>query len=107
MVELRLGKISRLLAQNLVDRPSELSRNIAGCIKLALAVVPYDIFWLGEPLHWYLQPADFRRLAAASPIPLAHGEREWHRYTVRYFIDSSAIRYVQFNSTRHAGFTES
>jgi L-alanine-DL-glutamate epimerase-like enolase superfamily enzyme len=38
---------------------------------------------------------------------LAHGEREWHRYTVRDFIDSGAIRYVQFDSTRHAGFTES
>ena len=43
----------------------------------------------------------------SSPIPLAHGEREWHRYTVRDFIDSGAIRYVQFDSTRHAGFTES
>ena len=81
--------------------------DVAGCIKFAEAVAPYDIFWLEEPLHWYLQPADFARLAAASPIPLAHGEREWHRYTVRDFIDSGAIRYVQFDSTRHAGFTES
>jgi len=81
--------------------------DVAGCIKFAAAVAPYDIFWLEEPLHWYLQPADFARLAAASPIPLAHGEREWHRYTVRDFIDSGAIRYVQFDSTRHAGFTES
>lgn len=81
--------------------------DVAGCIKFAAAVAPYDIFWLEEPLHWYLQPADFQRLAAASPIPLAHGEREWHRYTVRDFIDSGAIRYVQFDSTRHAGFSES
>jgi L-alanine-DL-glutamate epimerase-like enolase superfamily enzyme len=81
--------------------------DVAGCIKFAHAVAPYDICWLEEPLHWYLQPADFARLAASSPIPLAHGEREWHRYTVRDFIDSGAIRYVQFDSTRHAGFTES
>jgi D-galactarolactone cycloisomerase len=81
--------------------------DVAGCIRFADAVAPYDIFWLEEPLHWYLQPADFVRLAAASPIPLAHGEREWHRYTVRDFIDSGAIRFVQFDSTRHAGFTES
>ena len=66
-------------------------------------MAPYDIFWLEEPLHWYLQPADFARLAAATPIPLAHGEREWHRYTVRDFIDDGAIRYVQFDSTRAAG----
>ena len=53
------------------------------------------------------QPADYVRLAAASPIPLAHCEREWHRYTVRDFIDSGAIGFVQFDSTRAAGFTES
>ena len=81
--------------------------NVQGCIEFAHAVAPYDIFWLEEPLHWYLQPADFRRLADASPIPLAHGEREWHRFTIRDFIDSGALRYVQFDSTRHAGFTES
>ena len=81
--------------------------DVAGCIRFANAVAPYDIVWLEEPLHWYLQPADYVRLAAASPIPLAHGEREWHRYTMRDFIDSGAIRYVQFDSTRAAGFTES
>jgi L-alanine-DL-glutamate epimerase-like enolase superfamily enzyme len=81
--------------------------DVAGCIAFAEAVAPYDIFWLEEPLHWYLQPADYQRLAAVSPIPLAHGEREWHRYTIRDFLDSGAIRFVQFDSTRHAGFTES
>lgn len=81
--------------------------DVAGCIRFAEAVAPYDIFWLEEPLHWYLQPADYVRLAAESPIPLAHGEREWHRYTVRDFINSGAIGFVQFNSTRAAGFTKS
>ena len=81
--------------------------DVAGCIRFAEAMAPYDILWLEEPLHWYLQPADYVRLAAASPIPLAHGEREWHRYTVRDFIDCGAIRFVQFDSTRAAGFTES
>ncbi|HET7879518.1 MAG TPA: mandelate racemase/muconate lactonizing enzyme family protein [Acetobacteraceae bacterium] len=81
--------------------------DVAGCIRFAEAVAPFDIFWLEEPLHWYLQPADYVQLAAASPIPLAHGEREWHRYTVRDFIDSGALRFVQFDSTRAAGFTES
>ncbi len=51
--------------------------------------------------------ADYVRLANASPIPLAHGEREWTRFTIRDFIDSGALKYVQFDSTRHAGFTES
>jgi len=81
--------------------------DVAGCITFSHTVAPFNIFWLEEPLHWHLQPADYVRLAAASPIPLAHGEREWHRFSVRDFIDSGAIRYIQFDSTRHAGFTES
>jgi L-alanine-DL-glutamate epimerase-like enolase superfamily enzyme len=76
------------------------------CIRFAQAVEAYDIFWLEEPLHWYLQPADYVRLADAISIPLAHGEREWTRFTVRDFITSGAIRFVQFDATRHAGFTE-
>jgi L-alanine-DL-glutamate epimerase-like enolase superfamily enzyme len=76
------------------------------CIEFARAVAPHRIFWLEEPLHWYLQPADFARLAAATPIPLAHGERELTRFTVRDFIVQGGIRYVQFDATRSAGFTE-
>ena len=49
--------------------------DVATCIRFAQRVEAYDIFWLEEPLHWYLQPADYVRLAAESPIPLAHGER--------------------------------
>jgi L-alanine-DL-glutamate epimerase-like enolase superfamily enzyme len=80
--------------------------DIDECIAFARAVEPSNVFWLEEPLHWYLQPADFVRLAAATHIPLAHGERELTRFTVRDFIASGAIRYVQFDSTRFAGFTE-
>ena len=80
--------------------------DLADCIEFARAVEPLDIFWLEEPLHWYLQPADFVKLAGATRIPLAHGERELTRFTVRDFIASGAIRYVQFDSTRAAGFTE-
>ncbi|MBI3937958.1 MAG: mandelate racemase/muconate lactonizing enzyme family protein [Betaproteobacteria bacterium] len=77
------------------------------CAGFARRVEPFAIHWLEEPLHWYLQPADYVRLAAATSIPLAHGERELHHYSVRDFLDCGAIRYVQFDSTRHGGFTES
>lgn len=80
---------------------------VADCIRFAHAVEPFDIYWLEEPLHWYLQPDDYVRLAAATAIPLAHGEREWHRFTIRDFLQSGALKFVQFDSTRHAGFTES
>jgi L-alanine-DL-glutamate epimerase-like enolase superfamily enzyme len=74
------------------------------CIRFAREVAKYDIYWLEEPLHWYLQPSDYVALAKAIPMPLAHGEREWHRFTVRDFIDAGAIRFVQFDCTRYAGF---
>jgi L-alanine-DL-glutamate epimerase-like enolase superfamily enzyme len=80
--------------------------DLPDCIAFAHMVEPSRIFWLEEPLHWYLQPADFARLAAATPIPLAHGERELTRFTIRDFIVSGGIRYVQFDATRAAGFTE-
>jgi L-alanine-DL-glutamate epimerase-like enolase superfamily enzyme len=77
------------------------------CIRFARGVERYDITWLEEPLHWYLQPRDYVQLAAATRIPLSHGEREIHRHTVRDFLECGAIRYLQFDSTRAAGFTES
>jgi len=80
--------------------------DLPDCIEFAHAVEPHRIFWLEEPLHWYLQPADFARLAETTPIPLAHGERELTRFTVRDFIVAGGIRYVQFDATRAAGFTE-
>lgn len=80
--------------------------DLPACIEFARAVEPFDITWLEEPLHWYLQPADFLRLAHATPIPLAHGEREITRFTTRDFIASGGLRYVQFDATRYAGFTE-
>jgi L-alanine-DL-glutamate epimerase-like enolase superfamily enzyme len=76
------------------------------CIRFAREVAKHNIYWLEEPLHWYLQPPDYVVLAKAIPIPLAHGEREWHRFTVRDFIDAGAIRFVQFDCTRYAGFSE-
>ena len=42
--------------------------DLPDCIDFARHVEASNIFWLEEPLHWYLQPADFARLAAATPI---------------------------------------
>lgn len=80
--------------------------NVQECLRYADAVAPYDILWLEEPLYWYLQPEDFIALAKECPIPLANGEREMNRFTARDFIDSGAIKYIQFDSVRHMGFTE-
>jgi D-galactarolactone cycloisomerase len=80
--------------------------DVEECIAYAHAVEPFDIAWLEEPLHWYLQPSDYVKLARATTIPLAHGEREWHRFAMREFVDSGALRYVQFDSARFGGITE-
>jgi L-alanine-DL-glutamate epimerase-like enolase superfamily enzyme len=105
-----VARISATRAAIGPDIPLMLDMNAAYdlpmCIAFAHAVAPYDIFWLEEPLHWYLQPADFALLAKATPIPLAHGEREIMRFTARDFMSNGSIRYVQFDSTRYAGFTE-
>jgi L-alanine-DL-glutamate epimerase-like enolase superfamily enzyme len=76
------------------------------CIDFAHRVEASNVFWLEEPLRWYLQPADFGRLAAATRIPLAHGERELTRFPVRDFVTIGHVTYVQFDATRAAGFTE-
>ena len=81
--------------------------DVETAIAFARRVEPYRAFWFEEPLYWYLQPADFRRLADAIDLPLAHCEREMHRFTTRDYIVSGGVKYVQFDSTRHGGFTES
>jgi len=103
----RIGAVRRAIGDEpLLMLDMNAAYDLPDCIDFAHAVEPHRIFWLEEPLHWYLQPADFARLSAATPIPLAHGERELTRFTVRDFIVAGGIRYVQFDATRAAGFTE-
>lgn len=103
----RIGMVRRMIGDEpLLMLDMNAGYDLPDCIEFADQVEPYRIFWLEEPLHWYLQPADFARLAAATPIPLAHGERELTRFTVRDFVVDGRIRYVQFDATRSGGFTE-
>ncbi len=103
----RIGAVRRMIGDEpLLMLDMNAAYDLPACIEFAHRVEPYRIFWLEEPLHWYLQPADFARLAAATSIPLAHGERELTRFTVRDFVVDGGIRYVQFDATRSGGFTE-
>ena len=76
------------------------------CIRFAKAVEPFNLTWLEEPLHWYLQPSDFAKLAEGTSVPLAHGERLYDRFTARDFIENGGIKFIQMDSTRHSGITE-
>jgi L-alanine-DL-glutamate epimerase-like enolase superfamily enzyme len=103
----RIATVRRVIgAEPLLMLDMNAAYDLPECIEFARSVESQQIFWLEEPLHWYLQPADFARLAAATPIPFAYGEREMTRFTVRDFIVAGGIRYVQFDATRAAGFTE-
>src|SRR5439155_24767122 len=62
--------------------------------------------WHADPPSENIQPTDLALLAETTSNPLAHGERELTRFTVRDFIVEGGIRYVQFDATRAAGFTE-
>jgi D-galactarolactone cycloisomerase len=103
----QIGEVRRAIGDDpLLMLDMNAAYDLSDCIDFAHRVEPHRIFWLEEPLHWYLQPADFAKLAAATPIPLAHGERELTRFTVRDFVTLGGIRYVQFDATRAGGFTE-
>ena len=76
------------------------------CIFFAKKIEHLNITWLEEPLHWYLQPTDFAKLAKTISIPIAHGERLYDRFTARDFIENGGIKFIQFDSTRYSGITE-
>ncbi|MCC7426137.1 MAG: mandelate racemase/muconate lactonizing enzyme family protein [Alphaproteobacteria bacterium] len=103
----RIGAVRRAIGADValmldLNAPYDLTTAIAA----AHAFAPHGITWLEEILHWHATAQDWARLAAASPVPLAHGEREITRLPVRDLIDAGAIRFVQFDATRAAGFTE-
>ena len=39
------------------------------CVRFSRGIEQYDITWLEEPLHWYLQPRDYVQLAAETQHP--------------------------------------
>ncbi len=77
----RIGAVRRAIGdETLLMLDMNAAYDLPECIDFARAVEPHRIFWLEEPLHWYLQAVDFAWLGTATPIPLAHGERELTRY---------------------------
>ncbi len=80
--------------------------DVPAAIEAARAFEPLDIHWLEEPVAWFDPVFGLGRVAAATSIPLASGERELHRYGCRDLVDHSGIRYLQFDCTRAGGVTE-
>jgi L-alanine-DL-glutamate epimerase-like enolase superfamily enzyme len=55
---------------------------------------------------WFDPVFGLARVAAATSMPLASGERELHRFGCRDLVDHAGIRYLQFDCTRAGGVTE-
>jgi len=103
----RVGAVREAIgARTLLMIDNNAAYGLNDCVRFSRGIERYDITWLEEPLHWHLQPRDYVQLAAETRIPLSHGEREIHRFTVRDFLECGAIKYLQFDSTRAAGLTE-
>jgi L-alanine-DL-glutamate epimerase-like enolase superfamily enzyme len=80
--------------------------DVPTAIEAADAFAPLDVYWLEEPVAWFDPVFGLARVAAATSIPLASGERELHRFGCRDLVDHARIRFLQFDCTRAGGVTE-
>ncbi len=74
-------------------------------IQLARQIEEHDVFWFEEAV----QPDDyegFRKIAAATSIPLATGENEYTKHGFRDLIATQAIAILQPDARRMGGVTE-
>ena len=74
-------------------------------IQLARQIEEHDVFWFEEAV----QPDDyegFRKIAAATSIPLATGENEYTKHGFRDLIATQAIGILQPDARRMGGVTE-
>lgn len=74
-------------------------------IRIARRIEEFDVFWFEEAV----QPDDydgFRKIAAATAIPLATGENEYTKHGFRDLIDTQAIAILQPDARHMGGVTE-
>ncbi len=78
---------------------------LADAIRLGEALAEQRVFFLEEPLS----PDDFegwQRLVAASPTPIATGEKEATRFGFRDLMERGGLRIIQPDVARAGGLTE-
>lgn len=93
-----LGPAARLLT----DANQGLSLEAA--IELSQAAARHDIGWLEEPMRVDAPEASWRRLAAASPIPLAGGEN-LRGEALEEAVRGHVLRVIQPDLTKWGGFS--
>lgn len=77
----------------------------AGAIRLARRLEPYDPLWFEEPTPPEL-PEEMAKVARATSIPVATGERLASKYEFARVIESGAAAILQMNLGRVGGLLE-
>jgi 2-dehydro-3-deoxyphosphogalactonate aldolase len=77
----------------------------AGAIRLAKALEPYRPLWLEEPVPPE-RVDEMARVARATSIPVATGERLTNRYEFATLLERQAAHVIQFDLGRCGGITE-
>src|SRR5580700_6992741 len=77
----------------------------AGAIRLARRLEPYDPLWFEEPVPPDA-PEEMARVAAATSIPIAAGERLTTKYDFARLLDVGAAAILQMNLGRVGGILE-
>lgn len=77
----------------------------AGAIRLARRLEPYDPLWFEEPVPPD-NPADMARVARATSIPIATGERLCTKYEFARVLEQQAASILQMNLGRAGGLLE-
>lgn len=77
----------------------------AGAIRLAKRLEPYEPLWLEEPTTPEM-PEEMARVAAATSIPVAAGERLTTKYEFQRLLATGAARILQPNMGRVGGLWE-
>lgn len=93
-----LGPQARLLTD------ANQALTLEAAIELSQKAAAYDIGWLEEPLRVDAPEASWRRLAAASPIPLAGGEN-LRGEALEAAARGQVLRVIQPDLTKWGGFT--
>lgn len=77
----------------------------AGAIRLAARIAPYDPLWFEEPVPPDA-PEEMARVARASRVPVAAGERLSTKYDFARLLDAGAAAILQPNLGRVGGILE-
>lgn len=77
----------------------------AGAIRMARRIAPYDPLWFEEPLPPDA-PLDLARVAAASPVPIACGERLTSKAEFATLLRAGGVGIVQPSLGRVGGLLE-